>query len=154
MLILVRHGEANTEGTDANRTLTARGEAAAQRVAGWAVSAGFTVDEIRHSGKRRAEQTAETFARALGVADIKGVSGLSPNDDPDAMAAVLQVETARVMLVSHLPFLSRLVSLLLINDPDRVVVDFRPTTFVALSRQGTEWTIEAVVHPELIEDER
>ena len=57
-LLLVQHGEAKTEAEDPVRPLTERGADAVRSMAVWAARAGVKVDQIRHSGKRRAEQTA------------------------------------------------------------------------------------------------
>src|SRR5262249_38630311 len=64
-IFLVQHGEAKPENEDSERSLTERGTETVERVADWAARMGIKVDEIRHSGKRRAEQTATSFAKRL-----------------------------------------------------------------------------------------
>jgi phosphohistidine phosphatase len=54
------------------------------------------------------------------------------------------------MLVGHLPFLSRLASLLLIGDPQHPVIQFRHGGLVGLVRDGRSWTIDCVIPPRLI----
>jgi len=61
-LFLVQHGEAKPETEDPERSLTAHGAEIVEQMAGWAARMGIKLDEIRHSGKRRAEQTATIFA--------------------------------------------------------------------------------------------
>ena len=63
-LFLVQHGEAKPE-TELERSLTDEAAETVERMADWAARKGITVDEIRHSGKRRAEQTATIFAKKL-----------------------------------------------------------------------------------------
>src|SRR5512142_725316 len=53
-LFLVQHGEAKSEAEDPERSLTDRGAEAVRRMAAWAARVGVKVDQIRHSGKRRA----------------------------------------------------------------------------------------------------
>lgn len=150
MLYLVRHGEAKTEGADSQRTLTESGAAAAERVAAWAARAGVKVDEIRHSGKRRAEQTAEIFANHLRPPNgIRAISAIAPNDDAAGFADALRTTSEEVMIVSHLPFLARLTGALVANDPNRLLVKFHSATMVGLEREGTEFVIDLVVHPEI-----
>ena len=64
-LFLVQHGEAIPETEDSERSLTERGAETVERMADWAARNGIKVEEIRHSGKRRAEQTATIFAQRL-----------------------------------------------------------------------------------------
>jgi phosphohistidine phosphatase len=56
-----------------------------------AAAAGIQVDKVRHSGKMRAQQTAEIFAECLGAETI-AVSGLAPNDDVTAVADAIEHE--------------------------------------------------------------
>jgi len=120
-------------------------------MAQWAAQVGIKVIEIRHSGKRRAEQTATIFGHRL--APLKGVitvTGLSPNDDVTLVAASLQGELESIMLVGHLPHLSRLVGMLLTGNPDNVVVRFHNAGIVCLSQQEENWAIDWMMQPELL----
>ena len=87
-LLLVQHGEAKTEAEDPERSLTDAGAEATRRMATWAAASGLRVDRIQHSGKRRAEQTAEILAEILNPAKrVIAVPGLKPNDDIRPVAA-------------------------------------------------------------------
>jgi len=80
-LYLVRHGEAAHKDTDPQRALTESGADHVRRIAAWAAQVGVVVKEIRHSGKLRAEQTANIFGERLNAAETRAVSGLAPHDD-------------------------------------------------------------------------
>ena len=67
-LFLVQHGEARPGNEDSERSLTDRGTETVSRMADWAARMGIKVDQIRHSGKKRAEQTATIFAKKLDTA--------------------------------------------------------------------------------------
>jgi phosphohistidine phosphatase len=70
-----------------SRPLTQAGRLAVERIAGWAAAADIRPDEIAHSGKLRAEQTAEILADYLMPA--KGSTmrrGLGPDDDVRPLA--------------------------------------------------------------------
>jgi phosphohistidine phosphatase len=135
---LVRHGEPTRETEDPQRPLTARGREEVRRISAVAARMGLRPAEIRHSGKRRAAQTADIFAAALGLrAAVVTASGLAPNDDVEPVAAALAAVTQPVMLVGHLPFLSRLTSLLLVGDPDRPLVQFPMGGIVCLVREAS-----------------
>src|SRR5262245_49775531 len=79
-LDLVRHGEAKPESEDPERSLTDRGEETVRRMAAWGAQVGLRVDQIRHGGKRRAEQTADLLGARLNPAQgVIAVEGLKPN---------------------------------------------------------------------------
>ena len=136
MLYLVRHGEAIPDGP-----LTDRGVAAVERVAAWAARTDVSVKAIHHSGKRRAQQTADLFAARLH-APVSAIAGISPNDEPLALA----LPDTPCMIVSHLPFLANLTAALTRGAP----VVFHPCTLVALTRAEDRYAIEWVVHPGIV----
>jgi phosphohistidine phosphatase len=150
-LFLVQHGEARPGIEDFERSLTDHGAETVSRIADWAARMGIKVDQIRHSGKLRAEQTATIFAMKLDTArGVTAAKGLNPNDDVTLVAASLQGDHESIMLVGHLPHLSRLVSLLVTGDPDNVVVRFRNAGIVCLSEQEENWAIDWVMQPDLL----
>jgi phosphohistidine phosphatase len=150
-LFLVQHGEAKPASEDPERSLTERGAETVRRMAAWAAQAGVRVAQIRHSGKRRAEQTAELLAEPLRPAKgVIAVEGLKPKDDVHAMAATLAAETEPVMLVGHLPFLARLAGALVTGEADAVVVRFRNAGIVCLHREESRWSVDWAVPPEIV----
>ena len=150
-IVLVQHGDAKTEAQDPERPLTDRGVQDVERVAAWASRAGVQVAQIRHSGKRRAQQTAEILAERLHPADgTVAIGGLKPNDDVSPVAETLASDTEPVMLVGHMPFLGRLVGLLVTGDSDIEVVRFRNSGMVCLGRRNGRWSVEWSVPPELV----
>jgi phosphohistidine phosphatase len=151
ILFLVQHGEAKPESEDPDRSLTDRGAEVVERMADWAARMGMKVDEIRHSGKRRAEQTATIFAKRLSPSrGMIAAPGLTPLDSVNPVAASLQGQQDSIMLVGHLPHLSRLVSLLLSGNPDTEVVKFRNAGIVCLTQKEAKWAIDWVVQPDLL----
>jgi phosphohistidine phosphatase len=152
-LFLVQHGEAKAETEDPERSLTDRGAEIVGLMAGWTARMGIRVDQIRHSGKRRAEQTATIFARQLHPPrGLLAVKGLNPNDDVALVTASLQADQESIMLVGHLPHLSRVVSLLVTGDPEIEVVRFRNAGIVCLTQKEGKWAVEWVMQPDLLGD--
>jgi phosphohistidine phosphatase len=150
-LFLVQHGEAKSETEDPERSLTDRGAESVRRMAAWAAQVGLGVDQIRHSGKKRAEQTAALLAERLSpLQGTIAVEGLNPNDDVRPVAEALQSGSGSVMMVGHLPFLDRLASLLLTGDPEAEVVRFRNAGIVALSKLEGKWAVNWAVPPDLV----
>lgn len=152
LVYLVQHGQAKPKEEDPDRSLSGEGVKTVERMARWAAWVGIEVNQIRHSGKLRAQQTAEILARAMrppegGTAQ----TGLGPNDDVRPVAEALDDWPDSVMLVSHLPFLSRLASLLVAENPDVPLVWFRNAALVGLVRREGRWTLSCLVPPELVE---
>ncbi len=150
-LFLVRHGEAKPESEDPSCPLTERGAETVRRMAVWAAQVGVKVDQIRHSGKKRAEQTAALLAERLNPArGVLAVEGLKPNDEVRPVTEVLQAEHESVMLVGHLPFLGRLAGLLLAGNSDIGIIGFQPAEIVCLSPREGKWSVNWVMSPELL----
>ncbi len=155
-LYLMQHGEAMSKAEAPERPLNAQGQGNVNKVAAFLARAGVHIDQIRHSGKCRAAETAAIIAEAL-VTDqrqrqnaVVGVSGLNPNDDVQPAADSLRRETNDIMLVGHLPFLSRLAGHLLTGDPERTLVQFKNAGVVCLDYQQEAWTVVWSVIPELV----
>jgi len=152
-LFLVQHGEARPGNEDTERSLTEHGTETVSRIADWAARMGIKVDQIRHSGKLRAEQTASIFAKRLDPPKgVIAVKGLNPKDDVTQVAASLQGDQESIMLVGHLPHLSRLVSLLATGKSEREIVRFRNAGIVCLTQQDGKWAIDWVMEPELLSE--
>ena len=110
---LMQHGEATTETENAARPLTDTGRAAVERVAARAKAVDVRIDRCVHSGKLRAEQTAELLVGALGSdRSIEPRDGLAPNDPVAPVGDWLRAapEGSSIPLVGHLPLLDRLAS--------------------------------------------
>lgn len=151
-LYLAQHGEAKPKEVDPARPLTERGQVEVTRVAHAAYNAGVTVSTICHSGKLRAQQTAEIVAKELHVADPpSSLEGLSPNEDPDIVRSALDSLRPPVMCVGHLPHISRLCSLLVAGDPERQPVQFRMGGIVYLVKEGSGiWRVGWMLTPEIV----
>jgi phosphohistidine phosphatase len=74
---------------------------------------------------------------------------MAPLDDPDSVADAT-ASAAALMLVGHLPHLSRLASLLLVGTPEPEIVRFRMGGAVALERSEDGWRLAWFVTPDLL----
>ena len=149
-LYLVQHGDAVTKDVDPDRPLTDEGAADIRRLASWLARSGTKVGLILHSGKLRAQQTAEMLTPVLAeVGTVEARSGLSPNDSPRTFLETLGSED--VIVAGHMPFVSRAVSLALELSPDRPVVAFKPGSLAVLEQDDTDaWRLVAFIRPEHI----
>ena len=149
LVYLIRHGEADPSASE--RPLTEQGSQSVRRVAAWAAAAGIHVQQIRHSGKLRAEQTAEILAEQIRPpGGVVRIEGLKPNDDVGFAAESIRTDDGPLMLVGHLPHLGRLVGQLVTADAGCPVVEFGPSALVTLVRRESGWSLVCAVQPEYL----
>jgi phosphohistidine phosphatase len=151
-LYLIQHAKAVSEDENPERPLSEQGRRDIQKVADFIKSLNLSVDYLWHSTKTRAIQTAEVLADVVKVNKDKiERDGLAPNDDVTAIKDELVSAQQDTMIVSHLPFVSKLASLLLTGRESAGIVAFRQGGIVALnSSEPNHWQIEWMVTPELL----
>ena len=139
---LVRHGEAVSQALNGERPLTPGGRRDVERLGQAAAKRGIQPGEIFHSGVLRAQQTAEILSESLRpVEGVRDLAGLRPDDDPVIAKAELESSTVSLMLVGHLPHISRLASFLVAGNSDQELVQFAPATVLGLSYENYRWKI-------------
>jgi phosphohistidine phosphatase len=150
-LYLVQHGDAVPEQLDPERPLSATGRREVEAVARLLAGTGTRAVRVAHSGKLRAQQTAELLATALTPGTVPEIiTGLNPNDLVEPMARGISDWTSDVMLVGHLPFMAKLVARLVAGDQHRPVAAFVPGTVVCLQQdEAGDWVIAWMLRPEL-----
>ena len=140
MIVLVHHAEAVGPDVDPMRPLSDAGRTAATRLAAEAAGRGVRPDQVWHSGKLRARQTAELFWRACNpLAPFSAARGLQPDDPPAWLRDELAGESRSILIVGHMPHLDRLLRLLLQGDPASTVSSFPLHGCVALERDAERW---------------
>jgi phosphohistidine phosphatase len=151
-LYLVQHGEACQKEVDSERPLTARGREDIERLANSLGRAGVEVARVVHSGKLRAAQTADILAAVVApYVELETSDHLHPNDDPRSIDWANEAGGKDTMLVGHLPFMARLVSLLVAADADRPIVAYHPGSVVCLeSGSEGDWQISWMIRPALL----
>jgi phosphohistidine phosphatase len=152
-LYLVQHARAKDKEEDPQRGLTEKGWEEAQRVADFLVkSAKPQVTTIFHSGKTRARQTAEAFAKVLHpIGGLQEAEGLDPMAETSIWRERLREGEEDLMLVGHLPHLERLCSRLVSGPEEKPIVSFQNAGVVCLARsEGSMWEIQWIVTPSLL----
>jgi phosphohistidine phosphatase len=125
IVFLVRHGEALPEEKDPSRPLTEKGRAEVEAAAQALKAEVAVIDEIWHSSKLRAKQTAEIIASVLNIKNVIEKEGLKPNDPVAPIAELIRRSNKTLLLAGHLPFLSKLASFLKTGLEDDEAVEFR-----------------------------
>lgn len=153
-LYLVQHGEACAKEVDPDRPLTAQGQSDIDRLAAFLKAAGIQIERVIHSGKLRAQQTAERLAKELAPGVELETSGLmNPNDNPKAFDWQSESWDRDILIVGHLPFMAKLVSHLLIDDEDRLLTAYQPGSIVCLEHNhDAHWQINWMIRPELLKE--
>ena len=151
-LYLVQHGEAVAKEVDPARPLSERGLDDMIKMAGFLKRCGVHVSRVLHSGKRRAEQTAQVLAAAILAGEQpESAAGLNPNDDVASFAKRLTDFQADTLVAGHLPFMARLVTWLTTGNNARVTVAYKPGSVVCLQRQEDgSWILEWMLRPDLL----
>jgi len=148
-LYCMRHGEAELDVIDSERALSAQGQSDVRRMGKYLAKQGYPISQIVQSGMLRAEQTAEAVAHSLkemprleAMPELQGESLVEP------MAEQIQHWQEDTMLVSHMPFISNLVSYLVTGQAHLGLTAFPPAGLVVLerSRPGV-WQIVMVLSP-------
>ena len=150
---LMQHGNAMTKEENPERPLNEQGIQDVEKVSAVLKrrDPAPQFSEIRHSGKRRAQETAEIVARFLEQTEkVVAANGLNPNDNVLPIASTLRQEANDLLLVGHLPFLSRLASHLLTGKSDRELIQFQQGGVLCLSRQENEWKLCWMLIPDLL----
>lgn len=150
-ICLVQHAKARSEETDPARPLCEKGLADITKMASYTSGLDLSINEIFHSPKLRAKQTAQVLADYLRPPKgLSGTDGLKPNDDPSVWAERLKTMTDNTILVGHLPHIGKLASLLLCGDADKDLVDFKMAGIVCLKRdESGAWSLQWMITPEI-----
>ncbi len=143
-IYLVQHGQAVSEENDAQRPLAAIGIKETSHIASVAGYYMVPVEQIIHSDKLRARQTAEIFANKLKpVHGLQQSSDMAP--DSDIMPMVEKIRNAdNLMLVGHLPFLQKLLAFMLTGNSDHQIMKFQYSGIICLEKDGKSdrWQIK------------
>lgn len=149
-LFLVQHGKNLPKDMDPEKGLSEEGKNEVEGIAVRAKESGLIVSAIKHSGKKRARETAEIFAGLLAPGGaVEQMEGLAPLDD----VTKLDLKAAEnLMLVGHLPFMEKLASYLITASSDRApVVKFQNGGIVCLDRdaEADSWFIKWILFHKL-----
>lgn len=122
-----------------------------EKVAGFLKNATIFVEEIWHSGKPRALQTAQILAGAVLLkGKISAHDFLQPNDSPEKIAREIEERNADLMIVGHLPFMGYLASFLLSGLEQSDLVAFERGAVLCLERFNRKWMVKWMLAPDLL----
>lgn len=108
----MRHGEAGWHSLDQQRELTEAGRSGVAAVAAQIAKSPWRPERIWSSPYTRARQTAAIVSEVLNC-PVEECDFITPDDDPGrCLDALLETQVSPLMLVSHMPFVGSLSTLL------------------------------------------
>lgn len=148
-LFLARHGQAATLEAGKSMHLTQEGREEVLKVARELLRRKLNIQQIWYSPKARAQQTAEIYAKVLGISPENFIENktLSIDGDVDSLfPEILACGLENLMVVSHEPNLEELSSLL-VSGSDHMPHFIFPTAGVAAFEQGPNWRWAWLLEP-------
>lgn len=143
---LVRHGMAMDNPIDRNRNLSQVGISQVKSLAKLAKEKGIIFDDVYHSGLVRAQETCKILLECLAPdMELKSTDNLEPNSDPSIWGDRIKEREISLMLVGHLPFMSKIVSHLL---GPKHYIEFQTANMVSIFKNDKgAWMLEWVLKP-------
>ena len=142
-LFLMRHGDAAVAYPDNDRCLSEQGLQEVDSAAQQLLKRKVHIACIYHSRMLRTQQTAEILAKHLQVKYIKKAAGLLPTDAVDNILRKIPTWTENTLLVTHLPYLQRLMIALAADDS--LPIEFNTATIVCLKQVSGKWEVDFTV---------
>ena len=148
----MQHGKPVSKEEDPDRPLSDQGKKDVEKIAGFFQRCGLNIEEIFHSGKIRARQTAEIMSsRLIPRVTPQEKDGLSPLNDVKEIANQIEKMEKDLLIAGHLPHLAKLTSLLITRNESMHVVGFQQGGVVCLEKgEEGNWAIVWMLLPELI----
>jgi phosphohistidine phosphatase len=149
-LYLARHGESFSVESDPLQSLSPQGIIETKTVAQLLKSLELEIDEILHSPKLRARQTAEILGNIIAPElTLIQLEALTPTLPIEPVIEEISAFDRDVLLVGHLPFMEKILTKLLTGQEGFSPVDFCASCIVCLERKQATWKISWVVSPAL-----
>ena len=147
-LLLMQHAKSKSADEDPERGITDTGKEETASVSIQLQSLNFTVEEIWHSTKKRSRETAEIVTSYNNLKNkISEKDFLSPMDEVKPAVKVINTFNKNIMIVSHLPFLSKLASSLITGTEYYEPVKFLNSAAVIFIKEGDKWKIASLITP-------
>lgn len=151
-LYLIQHAKALSKQEDPERPLSKEGKTELAKIRKFIEPLKFEIDEIWHSEKLRAKQTAEELAGVVkSSAGCVEKDNIGAKDDPVPVKEAVESGGKDLMIIGHLPFLDKFASLLLAGAAEAGIVDFRNAGIVYLeSDEDGGWSVEWILVPQML----
>ena len=146
-LYFAQHGLAVDKVDDPERPLSEQGIRQSTQMATQLHDAKVAISCIFHSGKLRALQTAEIFAKQLAINPVSAVDYLSANNDVRQSANHLDSDAA--LFIGHLPHLDKLTAYLLTGNENNHIINFQNSGVLCLENDQAQYHIQWYITPDM-----
>ena len=147
-IYFAQHGLAIDKSEDPERPLSAVGIIQTQAVANQLRSSSIPISHIFHSGKLRAQQTAEIFFATLATPSPTLLHGMSPMDNVEIL--INDFDTNNALYVGHLPHLDKVISSLVTKNEKSRVLQFKNSGIVCLKNDNGLYSVCWYLTPDLL----
>ena len=149
---LMQHGRPVPKEEDPDRPLSDQGKGDVGRMSEFLKKSGVKIQEVFHSGKTRARQTAEIVVSKLKPElEPQQRQGLSPLDDLKEIADEIKHSNKNLFIAGHLPHLGKLASLLVAGSETVPVVRFQQGGVLCLEKNGEgRWAVAWMLVPAIL----
>lgn len=152
---ILRHAKAEdraASGRDADRALTPEGRRRAGAVGRGLAALAPSIEAVLTSPYRRARETAEAAAGALGIEEVIESRSLEPSRKPSEAASELAAKGWRsVLVVGHQPHLGSLVGFLALGDAGQEMPLRKAGVAFVSWKPGATGRLEAFLPPKFLE---
>ncbi len=145
-LYFTQHGLAVDKTENPERPLSEKGKQQTQAMADKLHATGTQITHIFHSGKSRAAETAEIFAKTLQVENVSAVDYLSPMEDVKQFAQKAAINNA--LYVGHLPHLEKLVAYLVTGNENISVLNFQNSAVACVQQTHELYRLQWFITPD------
>ncbi|AJC50383.1 phosphohistidine phosphatase SixA [Coxiella endosymbiont of Amblyomma americanum] len=151
-LFCVRHGHAEQlPNYMGERPLTKEGIFEIGKVATYLRRQEIQVAYLMYSEKLRARQSAKILSTGIITVSTEESALLGPQCSTKPFIDLVQGWHDDTMLVGHMPFLSHLVSALILGNDSCDILRILPGTVICLERiENHQWILNWIMHPDLI----
>lgn len=147
-IYLVRHGEYLSSDMNADQSLSEKGRKETADIAHLLKEMNFEISEIRHSVKKRAKDTAEILFEAIDSnSKLIQTEGLKPSDPIEPLLEEILAADNNLMVVGHLPYLEKLLTVLLFGEERESPVDLCNSCVICLEGEKRDWKIAWMISP-------
>lgn len=145
----MRHGHALAGASaDVQRPLSKQGKLEAAAIARCLVQKNVKIDIFYQSTRKRAQETALIVRDILNpLARIETKDGLGPDDPLEHVLSEIPRWKESAMIVSHMPFLPRLISRLATGREDGKMVSMPTASVAVMQHLGQKWTLVEMIFP-------
>ena len=150
-LYLIQHAKAMSKEENKERPITDDGKTELKKTAAFLMKTAPLIEEIWHSTKLRSKETAQLLADILNfTGKIVEKQYLNPKDEVEVLESEISVSDKNIAVVGHLPYLSKIASLLITGDKEKNVIQFEKAGIFCLENNSSIWQLKWAVIPEIL----